>query len=107
MGTDWGEGGWDGGGGGGGKGAGEMIYFSDNNNNEHFYVALALAKSKAQWAVQKDTEKCIKTYNGQQILKGFRPYDHQTTRGFPWGECSKVTKTVCINKPQLLKRKDS
>ena len=58
MGTDWGEG--------DGTGAGEMIYFSDNNN-EHFYDALTLAKSKAQWAVQKDPEKCIKTYNGQNI----------------------------------------
>ena len=33
-----------------------MIYLSDNNN-EYFYDALALAKSKAQWAVQKDPEK--------------------------------------------------
>ena len=36
-----------------------------NNINGHFYGAWSLVKSKAQYAIQKEAEKCINTYNGQ------------------------------------------
>ena len=37
-----------------------------NNNNGHFYGVSSLARSRAQCAVQKDTEKCMNTYMGWQ-----------------------------------------
>ena len=39
-----------------------------NNNNGHCYGAWSLAKSKAKCARQKDAEKCINTYNGQNKM---------------------------------------
>ena len=40
---------------------------NNNNNNGHFYGAWSLARSRAQCAVQKAAEKCINTYNGQEL----------------------------------------
>ena len=49
-------------------------------------------KSKAQCAVQKEAEKCINTYNGQNT-KGFEPYDRQP--------CKNLHTAISVNKPKL------
>ena len=41
------------------------VHSNNNNNNGHFYGAWSLARSRAQCAVQKNAEKFINTYNGQ------------------------------------------
>ena len=60
-----------------------LLYFINNNNKGHFYGAWSLARSRAQCAVQKAAEKCIKhiqwttttttTTKKKEEEKGFRP----------------------------------
>jgi len=54
-----------------------LLYFINNNNKGHFYGTWSLARSRAQCAVQKAAEKCIKHIQWTKKEKGFRPYDRQ------------------------------
>ena len=65
-----------------------------NNNNGHFYGAWSLARSRAQCAVQKAAEKCINTYNGQDIKnKSFGLYVRQP--------CKNLHTGISVNKLKL------
>ena len=65
---------------------------TSNNNNGHFYGAWSLARSRAQCTVQKEAEKCINTYNGQNK----KVSGHTTTQ-----PCKNLHTAISVNKPKL------
>ena len=65
---------------------------ASNNNNGHFYGTWSFARSRAQCTTQKEAEKCINTYNGQNK----KVSGHMTTK-----PCKNLHTAISVNKPKL------